>query len=101
MPAATGAVLEQHRGTGPSSDPAASAGEPRLSAGSRRARRSPGRSVGTTSLFPASLFSTGVDVRLPDGVVLLEEDDVLVHALLAKEINIHTSLVFERETREL
>src|SRR5450631_2730015 len=31
MPAATGAVLEQHRGTGPSSDQAASAGEPRLS----------------------------------------------------------------------
>src|ERR1035441_1276992 len=31
MPAATGAVLEQHRGTGPSSDQAARAGEPRLS----------------------------------------------------------------------
>src|SRR5450759_2076854 len=31
MPAATGAVLEQHRGTGSSSDQATSAGEPRLS----------------------------------------------------------------------
>src|ERR1035438_6523761 len=31
MPAATGAVPEQHRGTGPSSDQAASAVEPRLS----------------------------------------------------------------------
>ena len=31
MPSATGAVLEQYPGTGPSSDQAASAGEPRLS----------------------------------------------------------------------